>query len=182
MSSTDELPAILGGQPVRPQGRPEWPIPDDDVSQALLASYRDGSWGTYQGGNVERLENQLARYHSLEFVATCGSGTFAVELALRALKVGPGDEVVLAAYDYVGNFLNVHAVGATPVLVDIDPSNWNLTTERLQAALSPKTRAVIVSHLHGGIVPMREVMEMQPKCRVPRFKDERLGPGATWAS
>jgi dTDP-4-amino-4,6-dideoxygalactose transaminase len=179
MSSTDELPAILGGQPVRPQGRPEWPIPDDDVSQALLASYRDGSWGTYQGGNVERLENQLARYHSLEFVATCGSGTFAVELALRALKVGPGDEVVLAAYDYVGNFLNVHAVGATPVLVDIDPSNWNLTTERLQAALSPKTRAVIVSHLHGGIVPMREVMEIATANDLRVIEDAAQMPGAT---
>src|SRR5437870_8859264 len=160
VASVDELPAILGGRPVRPQGPPDWPIADEDIWQALQATYRDGSWGKYQGGNVERLENRLAKYHGVEFVATCGSGTFAVELALRALKVGPGDEVILAAYDYGGNFLNVHAVGATPVLADVDSSNWNLAPEGLQTALSPKTRAVIVSHLHGGIVPMREVMEI----------------------
>src|SRR5438128_2303719 len=159
MSSIDEPPTILGGRPVRPQGPPDWPIPDDDVSQALLASYRDGSWGTYQGGSVERLENRLANYHGVEFVATCGSGTFAVELALRALKVGPGNEVILAAYDYVGNFLNVHAVGASPVLVDVDRANWNLAPEFLAEAVNPagKTRALIVSHLHGGMVPMAEV-------------------------
>ena len=54
------------------------------------------------------------------------NGTDAVELALRALKIGPGDEVILAAYDYPGNFLGVHAVGAVPVLVDVDPRSWNL--------------------------------------------------------
>jgi len=100
VASVDELPAILGGRPVRPQGPPDWPIPDEDIWQALQATYRDGSWGKYQGGNVERLENRLANYHGVEFVATCGSGTFAVELALRALKIGPRDEVILAAYDY----------------------------------------------------------------------------------
>jgi dTDP-4-amino-4,6-dideoxygalactose transaminase len=179
MASLEELPAILGGQPTRPQGPPDWPIPDEDIWSALQAAYRDGSWGKYQGGNVERLENRLGHYHGVEFVATCGSGTFAVELALRALKIGPGDEVILAAYDYSGNFLSVHAVGATPVLVDIDPSNWNLAPERLQTALSPKTRAVIVSHLHGGIVPMREVMEIAGANGLRVIEDAAQIPGAT---
>ncbi len=179
MASVDELPAILGGRPVRPQGPPDWPIADEDIWQALQAAYRDGSWGKYQGGNVERLENRLAKYHGVEFVATCGSGTFAVELALRALKISPGDEVILAAYDYGGNFLNVHAVGATPVLVDVDPSNWNLAPEGLESALSPKTRAVIVSHLHGGIVPMREVMEIAGANSLRVIEDAAQMPGAT---
>jgi len=172
------MPAILGGLPVRPQGPPDWPIADEDVWHALEAAYRDGSWGKYQGGNVERLENRLASYHDVEFVATCGSGTFAIELALRALKIGPGDEVILAAYDYGGNFLNVHVVGATPVLVDVDPSNWNLAPEHLKAALSPKTHAVIVSHLHGGVVPMREVMEMAHAKGARVIEDSAQMPGA----
>src|SRR5262249_20737922 len=153
------LPALLGGPPVRPQGPPPWPVPDEDVLHALRAAYADGSWGKYHGGHVERLAERLARYHDVPFVTPCGSGTFAVELALRALKVGPGDEVLLAAYDYGGNFLDVHAVGATPVLVDIAADNWNLEPARLAAAAGPATRAVIASHLHGGVVPMREVME-----------------------
>src|SRR5207253_2448871 len=102
------LPALLGGPPVRPQGPLPWPVADDDVLHALEAAYRDGSWGRYHGGHVDRLAERLAAYHGVPFVVPCGSGTFAVELALRALKVGPGDEVLLAAYDYGGNFLSVH--------------------------------------------------------------------------
>src|SRR5262249_27521235 len=103
---------------------------------------------------------------------------FAVELALRALKVGPGDEVVLAAYDYPGNFLSVHAVGAHPVLVDVELGNWNLGPERLAEAIGPATRAVIASHLHGGLVPMREVMEVAAARGVAVVEDAAQAPGA----
>src|SRR5436853_271568 len=119
MKNTPDLPALLGGPPVRPQGPPDWPLPDDDVREALLAAYRDGSWGRYHGAYVQRLEAALAAYHGVAYALTCGSGTYAVEAALRALQVGAGDEVALAAYDYPGNFLAVHAVSARPVLVDV---------------------------------------------------------------
>src|SRR5205809_401780 len=121
-----DLPALLGGTPVRPEGPPDWPPADDAIEAALRAAWRDGSWGKYQGGGVARLEEWLAREHGVPFAAVCSSGTLAIELALRALKVGPGDEVVLAAYDYPGNFLAVHAVGARPVLADVAPDDWNL--------------------------------------------------------
>jgi dTDP-4-amino-4,6-dideoxygalactose transaminase len=101
-----------------------------------------------------------------------------VEVALRALKVGPGDEVVLAAYDYGGNFLGVHAVGAMPVLVDIDPGNWNLDPNRLEEAIGPATRALIVSHLHGGVVPMREVMTIAAAHGLHVIEDAAQMPGA----
>lgn len=178
MASRDEPPALLGGRPIRPQGPPDWPFPDEDILHSLQAAYSDGCWGKYQGVYVERLEGRLAQYHGVDFAATCGSGTFAVELALRTLKIGPGDEVILAAYDYGGNFLSVHAVGATPVLVDVDPRNWNLAPEGLPTALWPKTRALIVSHLHGGIVPMREVMKMAASAGIRVIEDAAQAPGA----
>jgi dTDP-4-amino-4,6-dideoxygalactose transaminase len=178
MSKETTLPALLGGPPVRPQGPPPWPAADDDVREALLAAYADGSWGKYHGGRVERLEGRLAEYHHVGHALACGSGTFAVELALRALKVGAGDEVVLAAYDYPGNFLGVHAVGATPVLADVDPGNWNLAPARLAEALGPRTRAVIASHLHGGVVPMREVTELAAAHGVRVVEDAAQCPGA----
>jgi perosamine synthetase len=178
MSSVGELPALLGGQPVRPEGPPDWPMPDEDVHQALESAYRDGSWGKYQGVYVERLEKRLAQYHHIESAATCGSGTFAVELALRALQIGPGDEVILAAYDYGGNFLSVHAVGAMPVLVDVDPENWNLNPDGLREAVGPNTRAVIVSHLHGGLVLMREVTEIANERGLRVIEDAAQAPGA----
>jgi dTDP-4-amino-4,6-dideoxygalactose transaminase len=178
VSTSLPLPALLGGPPIRPQGPPSWPLPDDDVLAALQAAYRDGSWGKYQGEYVARLEERLASYHGIDHALTCGSGTFAVELALRALKIGPSDEVILAAYDYPGNFLGIHAVGATPVLVDVDPLNWNLAVDRLVEAIGPATRSVIVSHLHGGIVPMREVMDVARVHGLRVIEDAAQLPGA----
>ncbi len=179
MTTDRGLPAILGGEAIRPQGPPDWPIPDESILSAMQAACRDGSWGRYHGGHVERLEQRLAGMFQVEYVLTCGSGTFAVELALRALKIGHGDEVVMAAYDYGGNFLCVHAVGARPVLVDIDADNWNLAPENLAAAFGPATRAVIVSHLHGGLVPMREVMAIAGRHGVAVIEDAAQAPGAS---
>jgi len=175
----DELPALLGGAPVRPQGPPDWPPPDDAVSAAVAAALRDGSWGKYSGGHVERLEQRLARDHGVAHALACGSGTFAVELALRGLKVGPGDEVVMAAYDYGGNFLCVHAVGAVPVLVDVAPENWNLSPALASLAFGPATKAVIVSHLHGGLVPMAALMDEARRRGVAVIEDAAQAPGAT---
>ncbi len=179
MSVEGTLPALLGGAPVRPQGPPDWPLPEEGVRAALEAAFADGSWGKYDGGHCARLQERLAAEHGLAHALVCGSGTFAVELALRALKVGPGDEVVLAAYDYPGNFLAVHAVGARPVLLDVDPHNWNLDPAGLDAALGPATRAAIVAHLHGGLVPMREVMERCGARGVPVIEDAAQAVGAT---
>ena len=178
MTTDNALPAILSGEPIRPQGPPQWPVADEAILEALHRAYADCSWGRYHGGHVERLEQRLVAEHNVAHVLTCASGTFAVELALRALKVGPGDEVVMAAYDYGGNFLSIHAVGARPVLVDVDADNWNLAPEALAAAFGPATRAVIASHLHGGLVPMREVMELAGRQGVAVIEDAAQAPGA----
>jgi len=178
MTADNGLPVILGGEAVRPQGPPAWPIADESILAAMQSAYSDGSWGRYHGGQVARLEQRLAAMHQVEHVLTCGSGTFAVELALRALKIGPGDEVIMAAYDYEGNFLNIHAVGARPVLIDIDADNWNLAPENLAAAFGPATRALLVSHLHGGLVPMREVMALAEQHGIAVIEDAAQVPGA----
>jgi perosamine synthetase len=173
------LPALLGGTPVRPEGPPDWPPADEGVRQALESALRDGSWGKYHGGNVERLEQRLSELLGVPHVLSCASGTFAVETALRALRVGAGDEVVLAGYDYPGNFLSVHAVGARPVLIDVEPGNWNLAPRHLADAIGPLTKAVIVSHLHGGLVPMSEVTAICGERRVAVIEDAAQAPGAT---
>jgi perosamine synthetase len=178
MTPTEDLPALLGGRPIRAEGPPEWPAPDEAVCDALLTAYANGSWGKYHGANVPRLSECLAEYFGVPEVLLCGSGTFAVDLALRALKVGPGDEILLGAYDYPGNFLTVHALGAMPVLVDLDPANWNLDATRLEEAVGPATRAILVSHLHGGLVPMREVMALAARHGLRVVEDAAQVPGA----
>jgi dTDP-4-amino-4,6-dideoxygalactose transaminase len=174
-----ESPALLGGSPVRPEGPPEWPAPDPDVLAALQAAHADGSWGKYLGPNVPRLEELLAEVHGVTHVATCGSGTLAVEVALRAVGIGPGDEVILAAYDYEPSFLTVHKLEARPVLVDVSSTNACLDPAGLEAAITPATRAILVSHLHGGIASMSVVMEVARRHGITVVEDAAQATGAT---
>jgi perosamine synthetase len=173
-----DMPAVLGGAPLRPQGPPAWPLPDADVLEALQRCYHDGSWGVYHGPQCLALEQALCEYFSTKHALLCGSGTYAVELGLRAFKIVGGDEVILAAYDYPGNFLGIHAVGAVPVLVDLDPASWNLALDGLDQAASPATKAIIVSHLHGGLVPMRELTVWAKGRGLVVLEDAAQCPGA----
>jgi perosamine synthetase len=173
-----EIPAILGGDPVRPEGPPDWPPDDPAVAEVLKQVIKDKTWGKYHGPHCDELSEKLAEYHQSEHVVLCSSGTAAIELALRGLKIGPGDEVILAAYDFKGNFQNVLTVGATPVLVDIRPENWNLDADLIGAAIGPNTQAIIVSHLHGGIVPMAAVMKIAELRGLAVIEDACQMPGA----
>src|ERR1043165_1627665 len=172
------LPAILGGLPIRPQGPPPWPPADPEIHEVLQQAYIDGWWGKYQAGQREQLEAALREYHQSEYVLLGGSGNYAVELGLRALKIGIGDEVVLAAYDYPGNFLSIHAVGATPVLAALNPQNWNLSLEAGREAIGPKAKAILASHLHGGRVPMRELLTLARERGLLVVEDAAQATGA----
>src|SRR4051794_14556630 len=111
--------ALLGGAPIRPEGPPDWPAADPEILDALRAAHESGSWGKYLGPNVARLEHLLAESQGTAHAATCASGTLAVEVALRAVGVGAGDEVILGAYEFEPSFLSIHNIGARPVLVDV---------------------------------------------------------------
>ncbi|MBA4018766.1 MAG: perosamine synthetase [Pirellula sp.] len=157
--SVARIPAICGGTPAFPAGPPPWPVDDPAVLAALQACYADGSWGKYLGPHCDRLRTALQRDLAIEHVRLCSSGSVAVELALRGLGVGAGDEVLLGGYDFPGNFRAITAVGAVPVLVDLDRTTCGIDPTLIAAACSPKTKAVIASHLHGGLVDMPRLFE-----------------------
>jgi len=174
--------ACYGGQPVLPEGPPGWPRNDDAVRAALEAVYASGDWGRYHGRQCAALTQELAAAFqppgvSLH-VTLCSSGTVAVELALRGLGVGPGDEVILAGYDFPGNFRAIEAVGAQVVLVDIDPVTLGIDIDQLEAAKGPATKAAIVSHLHGGLLPMPQLMEWARANNLAVVEDACQAPGA----
>lgn len=164
---------------MRPEGPPAWPRSDPEVYAAINKVLSTGQWGQYLGEEAPALEAELARFHGLSHALTCASGTLAVEAALRALKVGPGDEVIMAAYDYEPNFLTIHNLKAIPVLVDVAAENWNLDFNRIAGALTSRTRAILCSHLHGGSVAMREVMELARSRGIGVVEDAAQAPGAT---
>ncbi len=157
---------------------PPWPPHDEETAAVLAAAASDGSWGRYHGPHLAQLCERLARLQEVEFALACCSGTFAVELALRALKIGAGDEVILASYDFPGNFRAVEAVGARPVLVDILPHNWCLDPAEVEAAMSPTTRAIVASHLHGGLADMPRLMDIAAERGLVVVEDACQAPGA----
>lgn len=176
--ASHDRPALLGGTPLRPTGPPEWPFPDPAVAERLAELAASGEWGRYHGPWCERLAARLAEMHSCRQIWLCSSGTVAIELALRGLKIGPGDEVLLAAYDFKANFTNVLHVGAIPVLVDVRPDDWQLDVDRLDAAWRPQTRGVIASHLHGGLVDMAALRDWADRRQVAVIEDACQAPGA----
>ena len=178
MNPPSDTPAILGGTPLRAEGPPDWPFPDPEVAARVQQALHDGSWGKYHGPNVAELTAILADFHGVPHLALCASGTAAVELALRGLPVGPGDEVILAAYDFKGNFQDVLALGAVPVLIDVRHDNWNIDPARIAGAISPKTKAIVVSHLHGGVADMPEVVRIAGAHGVAIVEDAAQVPGA----
>lgn len=168
----------MNSGPSIPLAAPDWPASDPDVDHAIQSAVADGSWGRYHGPHVAALESELAAFHGVEFALTCASGTLAVELALRAIPVRPGDEVIVGGYDYPANLLSVLATDAVPVLVDVTSSGCVLDVANLEPARTPATRAVLVSHLHGDLVDMPVVREWGDRHGVAVIEDAAQSPGA----
>lgn len=170
--------AYQGGPRALAVDPPEWPPADAFVRQALEDAWADGSWGRYHGPHCGKLERELARLHEVDFVTLVCSGTFAVELALRGLGIARGDEVILAGYDFPGNFRAIEAIGARVALVDVEPDGWLLDIDQLPAAVGEQTRAIVVSHLHGGMADMPRVMDFAARHSLAVVEDACQSPGA----
>lgn len=161
-----------------PQTSELWPITDDAIRDVFRSLLQDGSWGRYHGPHCEQLQSALRDYHQVEHVVLCCSGTAAVELALRSVPVAPGDEVILAAYDFKANFSNVLTVGAVPVLLDVVPGRPVIDIDQIAHACTDRTRAILVSHLHGCTAPVREIHELASARGIAVIEDACQCPGA----
>ena len=154
----------------------------------LMSTCADALWGKYVGPFTAALCTALRELHDIEYVLPCCSGTFAVELALRAVGVRADDEVILAGYDFPGNFRAIEAVGAMPVLADIDPHTWCLDVHQIgrqetgsgQPLVGTRTRALIVSHLHGGLAEMQQLGDIARSHGVAIVEDACQAHGARW--
>ena len=155
-----------------------WPITDDAIREVFARLLEDGSWGRYHGPHCNALHAALSEYHNLEHTILCCSGTSAVELALRAIPVVAGDEVILTAYDFKSNFVNVLITGCTPVLIDTIADFPVPDLNQLADAITDRTKAIIVSHLHGNLVPMQSVCEIAARHGITVIEDACQAPGA----
>ena len=127
------------------------------VQNALARFATEGAWRKYNGLYLESLRTYISNSLEREHVRLCCSGTFAVELAIRSLQLEPNEEVILAGYDFPGNFRAIQDSGAIVCLCDVAVGNWVPTVEQLEAAIGPNSRAIVVSHLHGALAPMESI-------------------------
>jgi perosamine synthetase len=138
------------------------------------------NWISSAGPFVGRFEREFSAAVGAQHGVACSSGTAALHLALAALGLGPGDEVVLPAFTMIATPNAVTYLGARPVLVDADPETWNLDPRRLEAALSPRTRAIVVVHTYGHPADMDPILEIASARGLAVVEDAAEAHGAVY--
>jgi len=151
----------------------------EEVNAAVLAVLASGQ---YIGGPiVEEFERQFADYTSARECVACHSGTDALYLALRALNIGPGDQVITSPFTFIATAEAISLVGATPVFVDIAAQTFNLDLDQLAGAITEQTRAIIPVHLFGQPVDMTRLMAIAQANHLAVIEDCAQAVGAQWA-
>jgi UDP-2-acetamido-2-deoxy-ribo-hexuluronate aminotransferase len=132
------------------------------------------------GPEVEELERRLAKFTGVKHAIACSSGTDAAILAMMAMGIGPGDEVIVPAFSFIATAETVHLVGATPVYVDVDSKSCNLDTRTLEKALSKKTKAIQPVSLYGQPADMDEINAFAKKHGLTVIEDGAQSFGAMY--
>ena len=132
------------------------------------------------GPAVADFERRFAEFCGVEFAVGVGNGTDALTLALKALGVGDGDEVITTANTFIATAEAIVAVGAAPVFVDVDPLHFNMTPEGFSAAITPRTKAVVPVHLYGQTAPIAEIVDMAKRRSIKVIEDAAQAHGAEY--
>jgi len=147
-----------------------------EISAAVEKAIDDGQY--ILGDQVAAFEQSFAEYCGAQHGIGLGNGTEALHLALRALGIGPGDEVITAANTFVATALAIAYVGATPVLVDCDPDDYLIDVELIEQAITPRTKAIVPVHLYGQPADMDAILEIAARHGLPVVQDACQAHGA----
>jgi dTDP-4-amino-4,6-dideoxygalactose transaminase len=151
------------------------------ATEIETAALRVLASGWYVGGpENERFEADFARYCGAAHAVGVANGLDALHLVLRALEVGPGDEVIVASNSYIATLLAVSMVGATPVLVEPDPATSNLDPARVEAAITPRTRVLLPTHLYGQPADLAPLAEIARRHGLRLVEDAAQAHGACY--
>ncbi len=174
--------ALLGGTPVRTRTFPHWPEYGEEEKRYLLLVLQGRNWGGYPSPNTyARLFNErFAAYQGARFGIGASNGTVTLELALKAGGLRPGDEVIIPAYTWIGTASAVLSVQGIPVFVDSDPANYCMDPAAFEAAITPRTRAVIPVHLGMEMADMDAILAIAQRHNLLVVEDCAHAHGAQW--
>lgn len=184
MSRAKKL-AINGGVPVRRRPFPPYPILGTPERQAVLRVLDRGVLSGFPshflgGTEVQSFEKEFADHFGVAHAIAVNSGTAALHVALAAAGVGPGDEVVVPCYTFTATASAVLHHNAIPVFADVDPRTFCVTAASIEAALTPRTKAIIPVHLLGHPCDMGGIMALAKRKNLIVIEDNAQSPGATW--
>lgn len=181
MTSGTETLAMDGGTPVRNRPWPAWPPPLDPEQRRLLLEVADsGLWGATQGELCEQLAQRYARRSAAGYGVPLGNGTLALFVALKALGVEPGDEVIVPSYTFVACASSVLLAGAVPVVADVDSEHLHLDLAAVRAATTPRTAAIMPVHLAGSPADLDPLLDFAAERGLAVVEDCAQAHGATY--
>jgi dTDP-4-amino-4,6-dideoxygalactose transaminase len=172
--------AIDGGQPVRTLDFPSWPVWGKAEEKLLLEVLHSGQWGMLNGGKVAEFEKRFSAFVGAKRALCVTSGTSALEIVLRALGIGPGDQVITTPYTFVATPSAAFLTGARPVFVDINPETYLLDPDQVEAAITEHTKAIMPVHIAGCPVDMDGMLELAQKHDLYLVEDACQAWGAEW--
>lgn len=186
--------ALFGGEPLRRRPFPHWPVFDSAEEKALVDLVRSGQWWRYSMGEavdptgapenirskVGEFQEMFARRQGARYGIACATGSAAIEVVLKAMGIGPGDEVIVPPYTFIATATAPMLIGATPVFCDIDLATLNLDPARLEEAITPRTRAIMPVHFAGLAADMDAILDISGRKGIPVVEDACHGHGGMW--
>ena len=175
----DEL-AINGGEKVIPDGIcKKWPFITDEDKQAVMSSL-DNGLSSADTPNVAALQDEWSEYVGAKYCLATNSGTAALHMSVAGAGIGPGDEVLVPAYTFVATGTAVLHHNAIPVFVDVEPDTWNMDVSKIEAAVTPYTKAIMPVHLNGYPADMDEINTIAKRYNLVVIEDACQSHGAEY--
>ena len=156
----------------------DWPVHSEDEMQAVQNVLSSGCTNYWTGTECRQFENEYAAFVGSQFAVTLMNGTVALEAALYALDIGPGDEVITSCRTFIASASCIVMRGATPILADVDPISQNITVETIEPCITPRTKAIIVVHLAGWPADMVSIMALANQYGLKIIEDCAQSHGA----
>ena len=174
--------AITGGKPLRKTPFTQWPMATKQEARALQDVLKGPNWGgqPFPGKHATAFAKKFAKVHTAKYAQCVNTGTVAIQAALKAIGIKPGDEVIAPAYTWEGTVGPVLLLNAVLVFVDIDPETYCLDAKLIEKAITPKTKAILPVHLGMRFADMDEILRIAAKHNLKVIEDCAHAHGGMW--